>query len=238
MSDRLRIALVAEGPTDRLMVEAILRAVMPRPFILKQLQPEMSQAFGHAGGNGGGWSGVYKWCVDAAHQGGGRLSGNGLLRITYDLLIIHVDADVAGVSYGSGNITPMPSDLALPCARPCPPVEDTVNALRAVLLSWCGENKPPPRIVLCIPSKSMEAWVAAALFPQDSIVNRSSPPFECCAAPEARLGVQPARVRIAKSVPAYRSKQTELSAAWPRLAGPGGLSQAARFDTDLRGAIA
>lgn len=238
MSDRLRIALIAEGPTDRLVVEAVLRAVMPsRPFILTQLQPEMSQAFGHAGDYGGGWSGVYKWCVDAAHQGGGRLSGNGMLE-NYDLLIIHVDADVAGAGYGGGNITPRLSDLALPCAQPCPPAEDTVNALRAVLLSWCGENKPPPRTVLCIPSKSMEAWVAAALFPQDVIVKKNTQPFECYADPEARLRVQPARVRNAKSVPGYRAKQTELSAAWPCLAGPGGLSQAARFDADLRIATA
>lgn len=234
MSDRLRIALVAEGPTDGLVIEAVLRVVLSsRPFILTQLQPEMSEAFGHAGEFGGGWPGVYKWCVDAALQGSGRLSANGMVN-KFDLLIIHIDADVASLSYSNGNISPKPCDSPLPCVHPCPPAADTVNALRQVLLSWCGEGSLPSKTVLCIPSKSTEAWVAAALFPEDTMVKRSKPPFECYAAPEARFGVQPVRHRIRKSVPEYRSRQNELSLAWPRLAGPGGLSQAARFDADLR----
>src|SRR6478672_6431271 len=39
MSD-LRVALVAEGPLDRVIIEAALKAVIPRPFILTLLQPE------------------------------------------------------------------------------------------------------------------------------------------------------------------------------------------------------
>ena len=33
-------ALVAEGPLDRVIIEAALKAVIPRPFILTLLQPE------------------------------------------------------------------------------------------------------------------------------------------------------------------------------------------------------
>ncbi len=39
MSD-MRIALVAEGPTDKVVIEAALRSVIPRPFVLTQLQPD------------------------------------------------------------------------------------------------------------------------------------------------------------------------------------------------------
>jgi hypothetical protein len=42
----LRIALVAEGPTDQIMVEAALKAILGRPFVLTVLQPKASDALG------------------------------------------------------------------------------------------------------------------------------------------------------------------------------------------------
>jgi hypothetical protein len=55
MSD-LRIALVAEGPTDYVIIEAALKVFLPQPFILTQLQPEATKPE-----IGGGWGGVLKW---------------------------------------------------------------------------------------------------------------------------------------------------------------------------------
>ena len=47
MAESLRIALVAEGPTDRIVIEAALKAILgERTFVLTQLQPEGSIAFG------------------------------------------------------------------------------------------------------------------------------------------------------------------------------------------------
>ena len=41
MSDPLRIALVAEGPTDGVVIESALRAMLnDRPFVLNQIFPE------------------------------------------------------------------------------------------------------------------------------------------------------------------------------------------------------
>ena len=41
MSEALRIALVAEGPTDKIVIEAALRAILgSRSFMLKQVFPE------------------------------------------------------------------------------------------------------------------------------------------------------------------------------------------------------
>ena len=83
MSDRLRIALVAEGPTDRIVIEAALRSTLgSRPFVLNQFQPVGSVAFGPMGS---GWSGVYRWCQQAvsvtlAKQGVVRVVASGVSR--------------------------------------------------------------------------------------------------------------------------------------------------------------
>lgn len=59
MSEPLRVALVGEGPTERVVIEAALASILrERPFILKQLQPEESLPFGAIGT---GWVGVYRW---------------------------------------------------------------------------------------------------------------------------------------------------------------------------------
>ena len=61
MSELIRIGLVAEGVTDKVVIEAAIEAMIgDRPYILKLLQPENS-AF-HAGPFGGGWKGVSAWC--------------------------------------------------------------------------------------------------------------------------------------------------------------------------------
>lgn len=47
MSEPLRIALVAEGPTDAVVIDAALRAMLPeRPFVLKQVFPVLAQVMG------------------------------------------------------------------------------------------------------------------------------------------------------------------------------------------------
>lgn len=233
MSDPLRIGLVVEGPTDQIVIEAVLAAVLGgRDRIVTRLQPEDSEAFGE---RGTGWPGVYKWCRQSAAQGHGRISENKLL-LHYDLLIIHLDADVADLDYRSGNIDADPTDLPLPCARPCPPPTATTDELRRVLLSWCGEPVVPGTTVVCMPSKSTEAWVVASLFPADRELLRAQP-FDCFANPEGRLGQQPKKQRIRKTVIDYRSRQSELASQWPRIAGPDGLIEATRFDGELRAAL-
>ena len=154
MSDPVRVALVAEGPTDRIVIDVVLRTILrDRSFVLTQLQPEGSVAFGTLGA---GWPGVCRWCRQSANRGAGRLSCDHSLFLTHDLLIIHLDADVAGSCYEDGNLQRRPQEGALPCQRACPPAHDTTNALRGVLLSWCGEPRVFERIVFCMPSRSTE----------------------------------------------------------------------------------
>jgi len=232
MSEPLRIALVAEGPTDRVVIRSALRAILGiRPFVLQQLQPEGSLVFGEMGA---GWAGVYRWCRQSTARGGGRLRGDALVFQNYDLLVLHLDASVAGENYTNGSITPRPEDSALPCEMPCPPADATTNALRAVLLTWCGETSLPARVVVCMPSKSTEAWVVAALFPADLAMMKG---IECFPNPETRLGQQPKKHRFRKRTQEYEDRSEKLQEAWPRLAAPKALGEALRFQQEFLAAL-
>lgn len=222
MSSPVRIALVSEGITDYVVLRAAIRSMLDgRSFVLTLLQPEGSLAFtaaGNVGPLGGGWRGVYKWCLQSAVRGGGRLSGDPLF-IGHDLLVLHLDADVAGE-----NLTGL-----LPCEQPCPPPNATTDRLRAVMLAWLGEAQTPPQTVLCTPSKSTEAWVMAACFPSDKEVKKKS--WECHPHPETRLGQQPKPQRFSKSQTDYEKAQSKLQARWPDIVAK--LSEAARFQNDF-----
>ena len=232
MSDPLRVAIVAEGPTDRIVIEAALEAMLPgRSIVPTQLQPEGSLASGLLGS---GWAGVYRWCHSPAARGGGRLGGNQLLFQDYDVLILHLDADVAAEDYAHGSIVPVAGDRTLPCEQPCPPASATTDALRGVLLSWCGETSGPTHTVICMPSTSTEAWVIAALFPNDRAMSLN---IECYPDPESRLGQQPKKRRIRKSQGTYRAVSRRLTAAWPSLGRVGNLSEARRFEDEVLGAL-
>ncbi|PWU08799.1 MAG: hypothetical protein C5B50_28850 [Verrucomicrobia bacterium] len=226
MSEPVRVAVVAEGPTEKVVLSAAISSMLAgRSFILKQLQPEESVAFGPVGT---GWVGVYRWCRQAVARSGSL--GRDVLFQAYDVLVLQLDADVAGKTYGSGSIQETVQDL--PCERPCPPPSASTNPLRRALLRWAGETQTPARTVLCTPSKSTDTWVLAALFPNDQAVGEG---LECRANVEGRFAQQPVAQRIRKRVEDYRERAEQMEAAWPRLAE--GLSEAERFDADFRGAV-
>ena len=225
MFEPLRIALVAEGVTDYEMLRAAIDSMLAgRSFDLKLLQPEGSVAF-----IGGGWRGVYKWCLQLVERGGGRLSGDPLFD-GYDLLLIHLDADVAGEDPANYPVNPMPEVAGvLPCEEPCPPARATTGNLRQVLLAWIGESRVPARTVVCTPSKNIEAWVMAVFFPNDRDMKRKG--WECHPDPEVRLRQQPKGKRFAKSWAEYRERQSDLREAWPSVVVR--LPEARRFQEDF-----
>jgi hypothetical protein len=232
MFEPLRIALVAEGPTDGVVITSALKSILQeRSFVLQQICPEGSTSFGEIGS---GWVGVYRWCHQSRSRGGGLLRNDEILFQNYDLLVLHLDADVAGATYDHGSIAPQVSDGALPCEHECPPASDTTDALRAVLLSWCGEEAPPEKVVICMPSKSTEAWVVAALFPDDLAMAHG---IECYRDPDMRLGQQRKGKRIRKGRADYEKKAEERQQAWPRLASPGALGEAYRFESEFSQAL-
>jgi hypothetical protein len=237
MSKTVTIALVAEGVTDYEVLRAAIESMLNgRSFDLKLLQPEGSVAFtgaGDAGPLGGGWKGVYQWCLKAAERGDGSLSGDPVFG-QYDLWVLHLDADVANEDPANQRVNPIP-ELAgvLPCAQDCPPPSATTDPLRRVLLSWVGETQTPRQTVLCTPSKSTEAWVMAVFFPHDREMLRRG--WECHPNPESRLGQQPAGQRFAKRQADYQSRQALLRAGWPKISTR--LSEARRFHDDFVTAV-
>ena len=230
MSEPLRVAAAVEGPTDAIVLRAILGALLPdTDFVFQTLQPEGSAAFGSApsGNTGAGWVGVYRWSRQSACEGGGSVSGSSALS-NHDVLIVHVDADVAGKTYASGNIQDAPCE-DLPCEAPCPPPDETTNALRAVVLNWLGEHERPSRIVLCTPSKSIEAWVLAAVWPEGDVVRRDD--WECRPNPKGQLAALPMHRRFGKLPDDYRCKQGDMERAWPEVSAR--LTEAARFEAEF-----
>lgn len=235
MSEPLRVAAVVEGPTDAIVLQAILRALLPgdTELVFQTLQPEGSVALGAAsfGSKGGGWAGVYRSSRQSADEGGGSVSGSSVLS-HHDLLIVHVDADVAGNTYADGRIHDAPRE-DLPCEEPCPPPANTTNALRTVVLNWLGEHECPSRLVLCMPSKSTEAWVLAAMWPENDMVRRCD--WECRADPEVQFKRLPKGRRFKKRQDDYRRIASKLTKAWPSVSTS--LTEAARFESEFLAAI-
>ena len=150
----------------------------------------------------------------------------------HDVLIVHVDADVAGGTYANGNIRDAPHD-DLPCEEPCPPPDGTTNALRRVILKWLGEREFPRRVVMCTPSRNIEAWVLAAVWPDNNVVRRDD--WECHPRPERQLGALPKARRFRKRQEDYRRKEDVIEKAWPMVSAR--LTEAARFEAELLAAI-
>lgn len=228
MSDP-RFALIAEGDTDYVVIHAALRAILGRPFLLDQLQPEPSKPK-----LGNGWGGVFKWGQEFRQRRARTIDEDPTLS-GYAGVIIHLDADVAEKSYedcgaivakavvDAGDILP------LPCSRPCPPCGDTVEALREVLLSWLGIQESGAKGVFCMPSKSTEAWLAAAILPVDHSALKA---LECNLTIETTLGILPKTLRIRKNVRTYRAFADTVTAQWERVTQS--CEQAASFDQRIR----
>ena len=234
MSEPLRFAVAVEGPTDAVVLAAILNSLLPNDeFVFQTLEPEGSAAFGSApfGSTGAGWAGVYRWSRQAVSEGGGSVSGSSALS-NHDVLVVQVDADVAGETYARGSIRDAPHD-DLPCEEPCPPPDCTTNALRRVILNWLGERECPREIVLCTPSKNIEAWVLAAVCPENEVVRRDD--WECHHNPEGQLRALPKATRFRKRLEDYRRKQNVIENAWPMVSAR--LTEAERFEAELLAAV-
>ena len=234
MSDPLRVAVAVEGPTDAIVLEAILNALLPNTeFVLQTLQPEGSLAFDAvpSRGTGVGWVDVYRWCRQSVSEGGGSVSGS-LAMLHHDVLIVQVDADVASKTYSSGNIRDAPRQ-DLPCDQRCPPPGRTTDALRKVVLNWLGESNTHPLVVLSTPSKNIEAWVLAAVWPDNDLVQQDD--WECRHNPEHQLAALPRTRRFRKTQDDYRRKQKDIQNGWPGVSAR--LTEARRFEAEFLAAI-
>jgi hypothetical protein len=231
LGSELRIALVAEGPTDYEVIQAALKAVLPAPFVMQQVQPEDTQPK-----LGTGWSGVLKWCYQAHQRHRGPLIDDPTL-VGFDLIIIHVDVDVAHQQYSNcGNLVEIwAKDNAwqtLPCAQPCPPVKDTVDALATVVESWLGQTTAGNCTLLCLPAQSSGTWLAAAVLPLTHQLLKNA---ECNLVLEKQLGQLPQNQRIKKNKREYRNHASRITQMWDQVKEV--CPQAQRFERLVLGAV-
>jgi hypothetical protein len=226
MSSALRISVIAEGVTDKIVLDAFLEAVLGHAnFVTSLIQPETSRAFGHAGEHGGGWKGVAGKCLEIRRNGGVERGG---YLANVHAMIIHLDGEVA-------------EEPEVNCTQPCPPPASTADALREKVWSWIGESYYDPRVIVAIPMKETEAWVFAALRPNDKLFilcneerrPKTPPCLECRDKPSnLMLGGSP---RLKKSRPAYENVQRALVEGFHHARA---LSQVQQFEQDVRAAVA
>lgn len=206
----IRIALIAEGPTDYEVINAALRAILGRSFVLSLLQPEATRPE-----FGGGWGGVLKWCHEAGKSGFASLDSYPPLS-GFDLVIIHVDADVASDSYSNcghaaEEVAASAGWPALPCAVACPPPLPTVERLEQVIGGWLGGTSIGTKALFCIPSKSTGTWLAAACFPAAHSILQGG---ECDLGLENGLSRLTLSERIKKTTVQYREKSRFVIESW------------------------
>lgn len=223
----LRVALVAEGPTDAIVIEAALKALLPRAFVLTRLQPEPTKPK-----LGTGWGGVLRWCLDFARRGHARFEDAPTLP-DFDLFVVHIDADVAEARYA--DVSDELADLAeqrgsptLPNVIQCPPPSGSADVMRTCLLSWAGMHQPGPKTVFCVPSKAVEAWLTAATFDNGHALQDG---LECNPNVEARLRALPVAQRIKKTPRDYRARERTIVEEWSVVRQR--CTQAERFSTEI-----
>ena len=241
MSD-LRVALVAEGPTDAIIIEAALKALIPRPFVLTQLQPEkLLRTLGQEPENppgrlGQGWGGVLRWCQDFAQGGHTRFEDDPKLP-GFDLFVVHIDADVAECSYADEGGKIAPTAVAqrwpvLPKRLPCPPPTGSADAMRACVMAWAGLQTLGPKTVLCVPSKAIDAWLTAAVFP---VGHKLLTNLECNLNVAKQLENLPRAEKIKKTQRDYRARESAVTSTWPTVRQR--CTQAERFSTEVAAVV-
>lgn len=131
----IRVGIVAEGPSDWYVLEAVMRT-MSADLEFEHLQPDITLTNPR-----NGWRGVKAWC----EENGPRLEllMTGVVGRPLHLLVIHADCSMAD-KVGAG--------------RPCPPAVDTARALRGVIGStWLRRLPMPMFVIIACPAQSHEA---------------------------------------------------------------------------------
>jgi hypothetical protein len=169
----MNIATVVEGPTDRLVLEAVLDRLLPGdPAEHRYFPLQPTPTFG---ATGTGWKGVRRWCRQTWKRSGSSLDRliSGSAGPPFDLLVIHVDADIAY----EHDLQQEEDEPVLDVQQPCPPVGATVDKIRQVVKCWLQCYSLPPQIVMAIPAQDTESWTFAGLFPEDDLCDRED--YEC-----------------------------------------------------------
>lgn len=174
------IGIVSEGPTDYLVLKAVIDKITGEENWYLSLQPEPDML----GRYGNGWKGVWRWCRET--ESIGMLMQE--VQPSIDAIVIQMDGDVirkekevhclceTTVCEDKGKVFPLycekTVDKACPVEIPCMSHEKGIEAMighgKHVLEAEL-ENEDMAHIVITIPCDSTDAWVVAAYDELDDI---------------------------------------------------------------------
>lgn len=144
----LTIGVVAEGPTDYVIIEALIQKFVPGEHNFLLLQPEGSATAGF-GTRGGGWPGVQRFCELIPSEFGGLQAFMSKTTPHMDILVIHLDGDVA-------------REKGIACFVEGPDIIQTSENLKEKILGWLKADRSDQQVVFCIPFDNSETWVLCA----------------------------------------------------------------------------
>lgn len=239
------VALVTEGRTDQFVLAAILSELAHArglDLTIRPIQPKYDAI--QDSWSQGGWGHVYAWCRDIVATYGSLEQYLDLMGI--DLLLLQLDADVAYMSYsdyasiGETDSRTHPLPIATPCPHPpCAIPCHAVKAIPIILKSWLDTSHLPANVILCIPSKSMDAWIVGSMpmadfgkHQHDHGLLEALEHLECLRNPEICFSYTS---KLGKSLRSYRNYEPTFRANLSRLAKR--CVMAATFMHDLTSAL-
>lgn len=166
------IGIVCEGPTDYVLLTAVIDKIIGEDNEFYLLQPEDNLS----GEYGNGWKGVWKWCNDHAEILERYMKD---MEPKLDIIVVQMDGDVSRkekevhcrceptVCELKGKENPIKCmklkegfcPVILPCAVHHAPPEGYICHLEDMITSWLKREKD---ICVVIPCDSTDTWVVAA----------------------------------------------------------------------------
>jgi hypothetical protein len=211
----IRIGIVAEGKSEWLVLEAVMR-VLHDEIDFVRIRPDLDMLSGQPFG----WRGVKAWCSENGNTLGAFMKG--VRSKPLDLMVIHCDCSMAH------NVS---------ANRPCPPARDTADALRDVIVrEWLRLDTIPVFVVLTTPSRTMDAWVVSVLDPP----HEEATCIECLEAVEnvlvARHLLRKKDGEVKKQEARYRPLAERVAAELPTARAR--CTEAERFVVEFQAALA
>lgn len=169
------IGIVGEGPTDYMVIRAVIDHITGEMNEYKRLQPEPDMA----GRFGNGWKGVWRWC---------ETTSNILDKVFHevtpqlDLLVIQMDADVSRKErevhclcepaecearaenhpLKCSKVIEGQCPVKLPCGKHVQNSRGYEEHLEKLIRKWLGNHAAKEDILITIPCDSTDAWIVAA----------------------------------------------------------------------------
>ncbi|RLC15147.1 MAG: hypothetical protein DRI57_13345 [Deltaproteobacteria bacterium] len=235
------IATVVEGKTDHIVLVEILKKLLPagKHRYLAPLQP--TKEF-HKRGKG--WKGVRNWCKETWQEEDCSLKDilSDATGPAIDMLVIHVDADIAA----EHDLQEGTDALYDPIEQPCPPIQATIRQLRRVIMGkgWLNSSALPRQIILAIPAQDTENWTFAALFPENKLCAQND--YECIRKTHKKPGYKLSTNdygkffkrkgrEIKKPERVYNKLAPQIAEKWDKVCAI--CSQAQQFTQDVRSLI-